>query len=78
MDREKDELREEYSLSDFPAGLERGKYAGRMAEGSNIVRLDPDVAAVFPDSAAVNSTLRALIEIAGRAAGPSVKEERPS
>jgi hypothetical protein len=49
-----DELRQEYTLEDFPDGLERGKYAARMADGSNIVRLDPDIARAFPDSPSVN------------------------
>jgi hypothetical protein len=35
-----------------------------MRESSNIVVLDPDVAEAFPDSQAVNDTLRRLIEIA--------------
>lgn len=59
-----DELRKEYTLDDFPGGLERGKYAARMAEGSNIVRLDPDIACAFPDSASVNDALRSLLRIA--------------
>jgi hypothetical protein len=46
---------------DFGAGV-RGKYATRMAKGSNIVVLDSDVHALFPDSAAVNGALRALAE----------------
>ncbi len=62
-----DELRTEYSLEDFPAGLERGKYAARMAAGSNIVRLDPDIAGSFPDSPSVNEALRSLLRIAKRA-----------
>jgi hypothetical protein len=61
-----DELRDEYTLDDFPGGLERGKYAARMAEGSNIVCLDPDVARAFPDSASVNEALRSLLAIAKR------------
>ncbi|WP_133511233.1 hypothetical protein [Candidatus Thiosymbion oneisti] len=59
-----DELRDEYTLDDFPDGLERGKYVARMAEGSNIIRLDSDVAHVFPDSASVNEALRSLLAIA--------------
>lgn len=55
-EREPDEMRDFY---DFSGGV-RGKYAARFAEGVNIVRLDPDVAAVFPDDAAVNEALRAL------------------
>jgi hypothetical protein len=42
---------------DFSKGV-RGKYAKRYKEGSNIVRLDPDVAKEFPDAAAVNDALR--------------------
>ena len=59
-----DELRSEYDFSaeQLKAGT-RGKYAQRYAEGVNLVRLDPDVAAVFPDSESVNRALRALAEI---------------
>ena len=57
---EKPEMREEY---DFSAGV-RGKYAARFAEGSNVIVLDPDVAAVFRDPQAVNDALRLLAESA--------------
>jgi hypothetical protein len=59
-----DEMREEYDFT--PEMLRqgvRGKYAERYAAGTNIVRLDADVAEVFPDSEAVNSALRALAGI---------------
>jgi hypothetical protein len=59
-----DELREEYDFT--PEMLRqgvRGKYAERYAAGTNIVRLDADVAEVFPNSEAVNSALRALAGI---------------
>jgi hypothetical protein len=46
---------------DFGGGV-RGKYADRFAEGSNVVLLAPDVAAVFPNSDAVNEALRTLIK----------------
>ena len=52
------EMLDEY---DFSNGVV-GKYAKQYAEGTNIVVLDPDVAKVFPDSAAVNQALRQLIE----------------
>jgi hypothetical protein len=39
-----------------------------MACGSSIVRLDPDVAAAFPNSEAVNEAPRALIRFAECAA----------
>jgi hypothetical protein len=48
---------------DFSKG-ERGKYAKRYAERNNVVILDPDIAAVFPDSASVNEALRTLVKIA--------------
>lgn len=54
-------LRRQYRRSDFPSGLVRGKYAARMAAGSNIVRLDPDIAKAFPTSEAVNEALGKLI-----------------
>ncbi len=58
-----DELRAEYDFT--PSQLRegtRGKYAERFAD-ARIVELDPDVAAVFPDSESVNRALRALAEI---------------
>lgn len=58
-----DELRPEYAFDYSKAA--RGKYAKRIAkEGTNIVVLDPDVAASFVDSVSVNAALRALIAIA--------------
>ncbi len=58
MKKETDEPREEY---EFRGGV-RGKYAASFASGSNVVVLEPDVAAAFPDSASVNAALRKLIE----------------
>jgi hypothetical protein len=56
------EMLDEY---DFSQGV-IGKYAKHYAEGTNIVVLDPDVAKVFPDSAAVNQALREIIEQSSR------------
>ena len=50
-------MRDEY---DFSHGV-RGKYTARFREGANLVLLDPDVAARFPTSEAVNNALRTLI-----------------
>jgi hypothetical protein len=61
--RTTEELRPKY---DFSKG-ERGKHFGRYAEGRNMALLAPDVAKVFRDSDAVNSALRMLIDIAGKA-----------
>ncbi len=49
---------------DFAKGT-RGKYFKRYQAGTNIVVLDPEVAALFPDSAAVNAALRTLMRAAG-------------
>ena len=65
-----DELRAEYDPQLIRQG-ERGKYAARYAEGTNLVLLEPDVAEAFPDAAAVNEALRALLAIARRQAKPS-------
>jgi|1185.fasta_scaffold172521_2 hypothetical protein len=55
-----DDLRAEYDFTDEQLqAAERGKYAGRVRH-VNVVRLDPDVAELFPDSEAVNRALRAL------------------
>jgi hypothetical protein len=53
-----DDLRPEY---DFRGGV-RGKYAKRYHEGSNVVVLDPDVAAKFKDSREVNQALRDFLK----------------
>jgi hypothetical protein len=45
---------------DFSHGV-RGKYAQRYAEGTNLVRIDPDVAGEFPTARAVNDALRTLV-----------------
>ncbi len=50
---------------DFSKGV-RGKYAHNYSEGTNTVKLDDDVAAVFPDSESVNDALRALARIIRR------------
>jgi hypothetical protein len=69
--RQKDELRSEYKLSDFPTPMVRGKYAKRLKESSNIVVLKPEVAAVFPNEDAVNRALLSLIELAKATTNPT-------
>ena len=53
------DMLEEY---DFSGGV-RGKYAKRYREGTNLIRLDEDVAAMFSSSEEVNMILRSLGEI---------------
>ncbi len=60
---EEDELRPEYDLSQLK-GRVRGKYVERYREGTNLVLLEPDVAAAFPDAKTVNEALRLLIRVA--------------
>jgi len=59
-DPDDDTMRDEY---DFTGGV-RGKHAALIAEGSNLVLLDPDVAELFRDSASVNEALRVLVKLA--------------
>ena len=54
---EQRQMRPEY---DFSQG-ERGKYARRYAQGTNVVVLEPDVARVFHSSKSVNVSLREII-----------------
>ena len=61
----KDEMRPEYDIR----GGVRGKYYERYKQGTNVVVLDPDVAAVFRDSHSVNQALRLLIDLAKSQAG---------
>ena len=57
---DRDTLREEY---DFSTGV-RGKHYQAYRTGTNVVLLDPDVAAVFKDSASVNHALRTIAHLA--------------
>ena len=54
-----DEIKPEYDWSKAV----RNPYAARDAAGSNIVVLEPDVAAVFPNAASVNEALRSLASV---------------
>ena len=56
-----DDLRDENDFSTL-SGVEHGKYADRYREGTNIVMLDPDVAAAFPNDKAVNNAFRQLMK----------------
>ena len=62
-----DEMRPEYDLSQLK-GRVRGKYVERYRAGTNLVLLEPDVQAAFPDAEAVNEALRMLMKVAHRQA----------
>jgi hypothetical protein len=61
---DRNELRAEYKLSDFPGGFVRGKYGSRLRKSSNVVVLRPEVAEAFPNEEAVNKALLSLIDVA--------------
>lgn len=56
----KAEMRDEYDIR----GGVRGKYYERYQQGTKVVLLEPDVAALFHDSQSVNRALRMLIDLA--------------
>ena len=64
--RDRDTMRAEY---DFSHAV-RGVTAARYAQGTNVIVLDPDLVALFPDSTAVNEALRTFARL--------VKPRRPS
>lgn len=65
IEGEEDTMQPEYDFS----AAKRGVTAARYAQGSNVVVLDPDVAAVFPNASAVNEALRSLVRVARRTTG---------
>ena len=58
---EEGDLQPEYDFSQMQ-GAVRGKYVERYRQGTNLVLLDPDVAAAFPDAKAVNDALRLVLQ----------------
>ena len=72
-----EELRREYLRKDLGKGV-RGRYLADYISGTNLVLLSPDVAAVFPDEAAVNQALRELIQLARKSAGATGRTKRNS
>ena len=71
-DNRVDKLRQEYDFATMPGGV-RGKYAERYRRGTNLVRLDPDVAKAFPSEESVNEALRAVM-----LAAESIQSEKGS
>lgn len=59
-DANDDDMLPEY---DFTKGV-RGKHHAAYKTGTNVVFLDPDVAAAFADSTSVNQALRLLLKLA--------------
>jgi hypothetical protein len=55
-------MRQEYDFASMKGGV-RSKYVKEYRAGTNLVLLDPDVAAAFPNDTAVNRALRAVMSI---------------
>lgn len=76
-----DDLRPEYDF-DFSKAV-RGKYYQEYMQSSNVVVLEPDVAAAFQSSKAVNAALRSMLEFAKQTESltgksPPAPEKRPT
>jgi hypothetical protein len=54
------DLRPEYDFASMKGGV-RGKYVARLRKGSNLVLLEPEIAAAFPSDDAVNEALRGVL-----------------
>jgi hypothetical protein len=61
-----DQLRPQYRRLDL-GPLVRWKYADRVAEETNVIVLEPEIAEAFPNDAAVNKALRNLWDLAAAA-----------
>lgn len=61
--RKRDGLRTEYALAKLRHPV-RGKHYARASKGSNLVLLDPDVAAAFPSVEAVNDAPHMVVSVA--------------
>jgi len=68
-----DDMRPEYRLEDL-GPIERGKHFAAYKKGSNLVLLQPEVAAAFPTAEAVNQALLGLMDLARKVSMP----RRPS
>ena len=66
-----DDLHPEYDF-DFSKAV-RGKYYCQYIESTNVVVLDPDVAAAFQNSEAVNQALRAMLKFAEQTSSLTVR-----
>jgi hypothetical protein len=71
-DVEDDDLLPEYDLGILLKDAVRGKYAASYQEGTNLVLLDPEVAAAFPNAEAVNDALRLVMKLAKIPAMPDL------
>jgi len=68
-----EDMQEEYDFS----GGERGKYAARFGEGTNVVLLDPDVAEHFRSSEQANRWPSAVLGVAAPVSAAAVAGPGP-
>ena len=59
-----DDLRAEYDETVLKGGV-RGKYSERFAAGTNLVRIDPELAEAFASEEAINDALRWVLQLPG-------------
>ena len=74
-DDDSEDLLPEYDFGQMEGGV-RGKYAAAYKRGTNLVRLDPDVAKAFTTDESVNEALRAVLKAAEAISAPEEPETR--
>lgn len=57
-----DPLDRKFTLDTIQGKSIRGKYLAKVANGSNVVKLDPEIAKAFPSADAVNAALASVID----------------
>jgi hypothetical protein len=72
-----DDLRPEYDLRQLKGGV-RGKYYREATAGTNLVLIEPELTAVFPDTESVNRALRLLADTAESAIARKGVRRKPS
>jgi hypothetical protein len=70
-----DDLQPRYDVSEFKNGV-RGKYYKRATQGTNLVLIEPNLSALFPDSESVNRALRVLADAAQTVTAPKPRRKR--
>ena len=67
----------EYDFSQMAGGVQ-GKYAAAYQRGTNLVRLEPDVAKTFTTDESVNEALRAVLKAAAAIPSSKVPAAKPA
>ena len=63
-DKTTDPLDRKFSLDTMRGQGIRGKYFKQASKGGNVVKLDPEIARMFPTEDAVNAALASVIALA--------------